>query len=126
MKGDRSDALRYIWLEPRCKLHDPFRQFCRLRRRRHRHGADPQPKHGLSRLAFDLPGASRGARLARLGVVVLGFIVYGLFAAFGITALIFAIPYAYDALRVAGAAYLAYLAWRALNRAALRRSSFAN
>ena len=57
---------------------------------------------------------------------MLGFIVYVLFAAFGITALIFAIPYAYDALRVAGAAYLAYLAWRALNRAALRRSSFAN
>jgi threonine/homoserine/homoserine lactone efflux protein len=56
----------------------------------------------------------RAAGLVSLGGVVLGFIVYVLFAAFGITALIFAIPYAYDALRVAGAAYLAYLAWRAL------------
>jgi hypothetical protein len=56
----------------------------------------------------------RAAELVSLGGVVLGFIVYVLLAAFGITALIFAIPYAYDALRVAGSAYLAYLAWRAL------------
>jgi threonine/homoserine/homoserine lactone efflux protein len=66
----------------------------------------------------------RAAGLVSLGGVVLGFIVYVLFAAFGITALIFAIPYAYayDALRVAGAAYLAYLAWRALNRCLCRRA----
>ena len=35
-------------------------------------------------------------------------------AAFGITALLFAIPYAYDALRFAGAAYLLWLAWQAV------------
>ena len=35
-------------------------------------------------------------------------------AALGITALILAVPYAYDALRFAGAAYLLYLAWQAL------------
>ena len=35
-------------------------------------------------------------------------------AAFGITALVFAVPYAYDALRLTGAAYLLWLAWQAL------------
>jgi threonine/homoserine/homoserine lactone efflux protein len=34
--------------------------------------------------------------------------------ALGITALLFAVPYAYDALRLAGAAYLGWLAWQAL------------
>ena len=50
-----------------------------------------------------------------LGGVALGFVFYMLFAAFGITALLFAVPYAYDALRFAGAAYLPWLAWQALN-----------
>jgi threonine/homoserine/homoserine lactone efflux protein len=53
----------------------------------------------------------RLAGLISLGGVVLGFVVYMLAAAFGITALVFAVPYAYDALRFAGAAYLLYLAW---------------
>ena len=35
-------------------------------------------------------------------------------AAFGITALLFAVPFAYDALRIAGALYLLYLAWQAV------------
>jgi threonine/homoserine/homoserine lactone efflux protein len=35
-------------------------------------------------------------------------------AAFGITALVLAVPYAYDALRIGGALYLLYLAWQAL------------
>jgi threonine/homoserine/homoserine lactone efflux protein len=35
-------------------------------------------------------------------------------AAFGITALLLAVPYAYDALRLGGAAYLLYLAWQAM------------
>jgi threonine/homoserine/homoserine lactone efflux protein len=35
-------------------------------------------------------------------------------AALGITALLFAVPFAYDALRLVGAAYLLYLAWQAL------------
>ena len=34
--------------------------------------------------------------------------------ALGITALLLAVPYAYDALRFAGAAYLLWLAWQAL------------
>jgi threonine/homoserine/homoserine lactone efflux protein len=56
----------------------------------------------------------RRAGLISLGGVGLGFLVYMLAAAFGITALLFAIPLAYDGLRLAGAAYLLYLAWQAL------------
>src|SRR5579863_1980238 len=56
----------------------------------------------------------RLAGLVSLAGVALGFFIYVAFAAFGITALLFAVPYAYDALRFAGAAYLAYLAWGAL------------
>jgi threonine/homoserine/homoserine lactone efflux protein len=44
----------------------------------------------------------RAAGLVWLGGVVLGFIVYSLLAAFGVTPLIFAIPRAYDALRALG------------------------
>jgi threonine/homoserine/homoserine lactone efflux protein len=54
------------------------------------------------------------AGMVSLGGVALGFIFYMLCAAFGITALLFAVPYAYDALRLAGAAYLLWLAWQAL------------
>jgi threonine/homoserine/homoserine lactone efflux protein len=54
----------------------------------------------------------RVAGFISLGGVTLGFVFYMLFAAFGITALLFAVPYAYDALRLGGAAYLLYLAWQ--------------
>ena len=54
------------------------------------------------------------AGIVSLGGVALGFVFYMLCAAFGITALLFAVPYAYDALRFAGAAYLLYLAWQAV------------
>ena len=54
------------------------------------------------------------AGIVSLGGVALGFVFYMLCAAFGITALLFAIPYAYDALRFGGAAYLLWLAWQAL------------
>ncbi|TWG99681.1 threonine/homoserine/homoserine lactone efflux protein [Mesorhizobium sp. J18] len=54
------------------------------------------------------------AGLISLGGVALGFVFYMLCAAFGITALVFAVPYAYDALRLAGAAYLLWLAWQAV------------
>jgi threonine/homoserine/homoserine lactone efflux protein len=54
------------------------------------------------------------AGLVSLGGVALGFVFYMLCAAFGITALLFAVPYAYDALRFAGAAYLLWLAWQAV------------
>src|SRR5471030_561236 len=56
----------------------------------------------------------RMAGLISLGGVALGFVFYMLCAAFGITALLFAVPYAYDALRLTGAAYLLWLAWQAL------------
>jgi threonine/homoserine/homoserine lactone efflux protein len=56
----------------------------------------------------------RAAGLISLGGVALGFLTYMLLAAFGITALLFAIPYAYDALRLCGAAYLGWMAWSAL------------
>src|SRR6201985_3309162 len=54
------------------------------------------------------------AGLVSLGGVALGFVFYMLCAAFGITALLFAVPYAYDALRFAGAAYLLWMAWQAI------------
>jgi threonine/homoserine/homoserine lactone efflux protein len=54
------------------------------------------------------------AGIVSLGGVALGFVFYMLCAAFGITALLFAVPYAYDTLRFAGAAYLLWLAWQAL------------
>jgi threonine/homoserine/homoserine lactone efflux protein len=56
----------------------------------------------------------RAAGLISLGGVALGFVVYMLCAALGITALVLAVPYAYDALRLTGAAYLLYLAWQAV------------
>jgi len=56
----------------------------------------------------------RVAGLISLGGVGLGFVFYMLCAAFGITALLFAVPYAYDALRFGGAAYLLWLAWQAV------------
>ena len=56
----------------------------------------------------------RKAGLVSLVGVALGFIVYMLFAAFGITALLMTVPLAYDALRFAGAVYLLYLAWQAV------------
>jgi threonine/homoserine/homoserine lactone efflux protein len=56
----------------------------------------------------------RVAGLISLGGVTLGFIFYMMCAAFGITALLFAVPYAYDALRFAGAGYLLWLTWQSL------------
>jgi len=56
----------------------------------------------------------RMAGLISLGGVALGFVVYMLCAALGITALVLAVPYAYDALRLGGALYLLYLAWQAV------------
>lgn len=64
----------------------------------------------------------RAAGLVSLAGVGLGFIIYMLCAAFGITALALAVPFAYDALRIGGALYLLYLAWQALRPGA--RSPF--
>lgn len=54
------------------------------------------------------------AGLISLGGVALGFLVYVLGASFGITALFLAVPFAYTTLKLAGAAYLLWLAWQAL------------
>ncbi|MBK4215486.1 LysE family translocator [Paracoccus caeni] len=64
----------------------------------------------------------RRAGMISLGGVALGFVFYMLCAAFGITAIVLAVPFAYDALRIAGALYLLYLAWQALRPGA--RSAF--
>lgn len=56
----------------------------------------------------------RAAGLVSLSGIAVGFLVYLLCAALGITALLMAVPHAYDALRIAGALYLLYLAWQAL------------
>ncbi|PHI31656.1 LysE family translocator [Budvicia aquatica] len=56
----------------------------------------------------------RTAGLISLIGVALGFVFYMLCAAFGITTLMMAVPYAYDALRFCGVAYLLYLAWQAV------------
>ncbi|MCJ2038416.1 LysE family translocator [Methylobacterium sp. HMF5984] len=55
-----------------------------------------------------------GAGLVSLGGVAAGYLVYMLAAAFGITALLLAVPFAYDALRLSGALYLMWLAWQAV------------
>jgi threonine/homoserine/homoserine lactone efflux protein len=65
----------------------------------------------------------RRAGFISLGGVAAGFLFYMLCAAFGITAFVFAVPYAYDLLRFGGAAYLLYLAWQAVRPGA--RSAFA-
>lgn len=56
----------------------------------------------------------RTAGLISLGGVALGFVFYMLCAALGITALLLAVPFAYDALRFGGALYMVWLAWQAV------------
>lgn len=56
----------------------------------------------------------RAAGLISLAGVASGFLFYMLCAAFGITAIVLAVPYAYNALRIAGALYLLYLAWQSV------------
>jgi Putative threonine efflux protein len=51
------------------------------------------------------------AGIVSVGGVAVGLTIYMLSASFGITALLLAVPYAYDALRFCGAAYLLWLAW---------------
>lgn len=54
------------------------------------------------------------AGLISLAGVAVGFVFYMLCAVLGITTLVMAVPVAYDVLRLAGAAYLLYLAWQTL------------
>ena len=56
----------------------------------------------------------RAAGLISLGGVLLGFVVHLMAAALGLTALLIAVPFAFDTIRLAGAAYLLWLAWQAL------------
>ena len=54
------------------------------------------------------------AGLVSLGGVALGFFVYMLLTALGITVLLLAVPMAYELLKLCGALYLAWLAWQAV------------
>lgn len=56
----------------------------------------------------------RMAGMISLLGVACGFLFYMLSAALGITALLMAVPLAYDALRIGGALYLLWLAWSAV------------
>ena len=56
----------------------------------------------------------RGAGLLSLVGVVMGFLIYMALTVAGITALFLANPWAYRALSIAGALYLAWMAWNAL------------
>jgi threonine/homoserine/homoserine lactone efflux protein len=53
----------------------------------------------------------RRAGLVSLAGTTTGFLAHVLAAAFGLSALLAAVPVAYDVVRYAGAAYLAWLAW---------------
>lgn len=56
----------------------------------------------------------RKAGLISLAGIALGLVFYMMCTALGISALLMTLPLAYDALRLAGALYLLYLAWQAL------------
>ena len=56
----------------------------------------------------------RVAGLVSLAGVLLGFVLHLVAATLGLTAVLHAVPLAFDALRIAGAAYLLWLAWDAL------------
>lgn len=56
----------------------------------------------------------RDAGLVSLGGVALAFLLYMIFAAVGLTALLLTVPFAYDGIRIGGAMYLAWLCWQAL------------
>ncbi len=53
----------------------------------------------------------RAAGLISLAGVVIGFLFYMLSAALGMTAILFAVPFAYTTLKLTGAAYLLWIAW---------------
>ncbi|MFN3075192.1 LysE family translocator [Acinetobacter sp. TY2] len=56
----------------------------------------------------------KSAGLISLVGIIFGFIFYMACAALGITALLFAVPYAYDTIKILGALYLLWLAWNAI------------
>lgn len=64
-------------------------------------------------ISRSLSQGHRAGLVSLVGIGV-GFLAYMLAAAFGITAILLAVPIAYDLLRFAGAAYLLWLAWQTL------------
>ncbi|RZL60674.1 MAG: LysE family translocator [Variovorax sp.] len=56
----------------------------------------------------------RRAGLISLGGVLLAFLVHLIAATLGLTALLLAVPLAFDAIRMLGAAYLLWMAWQAV------------
>jgi len=56
----------------------------------------------------------RAAGYLSLAGVLAGFVAHVLAAALGLTAVLLAVPLAFDAIKVAGAAYLLWLAWDAV------------
>lgn len=56
----------------------------------------------------------RAAGLVSLVGVAVGLVFYVCCASLGITSLFVAVPFAYEALKLGGAAYLLYLAWQAV------------
>lgn len=61
----------------------------------------------------------RGAGLISLSGVGVGFVAHLLAASFGLTALLLAVPLAFTAIKVAGAAYMLWLAWQAVKPGSL-------
>jgi threonine/homoserine/homoserine lactone efflux protein len=56
----------------------------------------------------------RAAGMVSLAGVLAGFVVHLLAASVGLTALLMAVPLAFDVIKLAGAAYLLWLAWQAI------------
>jgi threonine/homoserine/homoserine lactone efflux protein len=56
----------------------------------------------------------RAAGMISLAGVQLGFVAHLLAAAFGLSALLMAVPFAFGAIKAAGAAYLLWLAWQSV------------
>lgn len=69
------------------------------------------PGPNMTYLALVSASEGRRAGFATVAGVALGLTVIGLAAAFGVTAIIDASPFAYETLRWAGVAFLLYLAW---------------
>ncbi|MES2941162.1 MAG: LysE family translocator [Pseudomonadota bacterium] len=56
----------------------------------------------------------RAAGMLSLAGVLLGFVAHAMAAAFGLTALLMAVPFAFGVIKAVGAAYLLWMAWQAV------------
>ncbi|MGW6206211.1 LysE family translocator [Streptomyces sp. NPDC055089] len=74
------------------------------------------PGPNMIHLASRAITQGRRAGLISLSGTAVGFVCYLLAAAAGLSALFAAVPVAYTVIKLAGAAYLAYLAWSMLKR----------